>query len=311
MSCIREILSILNQNRLNESSFVYNGSDYENHYGRYTKNRKPISREEYHDAMKSLLSQEDEEGTIEYNLNIPHKEFASGVHKLLNFISSLEYDEEYEVFKDIRGHLGRLDPYDELTRVNQIMEDTGLEEYQAEKINDIISEYTSTNNYSVFTEEDRELLNKFIDESPLYMPPPVYRGLGFKKRLGEEELVDYNTFLELEVGQVMTFRDYASFSSNPDIAVEFAYSRGGEYKVYIVNTKNLTGVSIDHLSSIDYNEDELLYKVEAKMIVQNKVVDGNTIYFHVEEIPLEEDTEDMEVEVPLEGSMFIEGKCSK
>lgn len=306
MNCISEILVRLRENRIKETTFTYQGSEYSNRYGNYTKNRRPISKEEYHRARKNVLAIEDEEGSISQSLNLPNKKLASEIEDLNNFISKLEYDEDYEVFKETRGHIDRIDPYDEESRIDQIIEDTGMSENDARATNRVMLKYTSTDNYKRFSDSERVLIDNFIDNSPTYMPPPLYRGLGFGERLGDENSLDYyNELLSIEEGTLISFRDYTSFSSNPDVAVEFAHSHG-EYHVYLVNTKNLTGVSIDHLSSISYQEDEVLYKSDVKMSVKYKEVSGNIIYFHVEEVPLEEDDADeIVIEIPISGSMSI------
>jgi len=305
MNCISEILQSLRESRVRETVFVYKGAEYENRYGNYYRNHKPISKKEYHIARRGILSQKDTQGTIEYRLNLPYKEFAKKIEDFQEFIDELEYDKEYELPRETRGHLPRIDPYDEYERVAQIMEDTQMSKFEASQVNDILSRYTSTDSYTTFSDEEKELLDTYIDTSPIYSPPPVYRGLGFRKRLGDDSLSGYKLFLDLEEGSVISSENYSSFSSNLDVAVAFA-STHGDYHVYIVNTKNLSGVSIDHLSSIDYNEDELIYKANTNMTVLKKLVKDNIVYLHVIESPIEEDSEEEIIKVPLQGSMFIE-----
>ena len=292
------------ESRKDETTFDYDDSEYEHYFGKYTRNRVPISKEEYHAALKNVIKKHYQKGSIAYNLSLPSKEFATKVEEFQDFIDSLVYDKEYETVREKRGHLDRFDKYDEDGRVSQIMKDTGLSEEDAKRANDIIMEYTSTNMYTKFTPEEEELLDKFLDSSPIFYPPPVYRGLGFRKKLGDESLSGYVDFSKIEEGDTMTFMGYASFSSDPDIAIEFANVHG-DYQVYIVNTKNLSGVSVDHLSPLDYAEEELLYKKDAAMLVKSKVVKDKTIYFHVEEISLMEGEEDRVIEVPILGKMNI------
>lgn len=309
MNSIDSIIRRLQEtHNVEESTFNYNDSEYENWFGRYYRNKQPISREEYEKAMHALLAQEDEEGSIAQKLNEPSKELVQKIKDFRDFIDGIEYDTDTETNRATReGHLSQIDPQDETRRVQQIVSDTDLSEEEAKQVNKIISRYTSTDNYTVFNVRERALLDKFIDQSPIYEGTPVYRGLGFKQRLGEEGLPGFEQYLDLGVGDKMTFKGYASFSSDPDIAVEFAVLHG-DHLVFIVNTRNLSGISIDHLSSIGYEEQELLYKATTQMEIKEKVVDGDTIYFHVEEIGMIEDTEDEAIKLPISGSMYIEDK---
>lgn len=309
MNSIGSIIRRLQEtHNVEESTFNYNDSEYENWFGRYYRNKQPISREEYEKAMHALLAQEDEEGSIAQKLNEPSKELVQKIKDFRDFIDGIEYDTDTETTRATReGHLSQIDPQDETRRVQQIVSDTDLSEEEAKQVNKIISRYTSTDNYTVFNVRERALLDKFIDQSPIYEGTPVYRGLGFKQRLGEEGLPGFEQYLDLGVGDKMTFKGYASFSSDPDMAVEFAVLHG-DHLVFIVNTRNLSGISIDHLSSIGYEEQELLYKATTQMEIKEKVVDGDTIYFHVEEIGMIEDTEDEAIKLPISGSMYIEDK---
>lgn len=304
MSCISEILSSLRESRVKETTFVYNGSEYENQYGNYRKNRRPITREEYHKARKELLAQKDEEDSISSRVNEPHKKLAADIEELQDFINGLEYDSTYKVARETRGHLPRIDPYDEYERIAQIVDDIGVSAEEAKDINSLISAYTSTDNYTTFSDEEKALIDKYIDLSPVYSPPPVYRGLGFRERLGEDGYAGYKFFSELEEGTEIALENYASFSSNPDLAVEFSNTHGDRH-VYMVNTRNLSGVSIDHLCSIDYHEDELIYKAGTKFQILEKVVGEDVVYLHVSEIPLEEGDDDNAVVAPISGSMYI------
>ena len=306
MNSIGTIIKRLQENHtVEESTFNYNDSEYENWFGRYYRNKQPISREEYEKAMDALLTQQDEEGSIAQKLNEPSKELVQKIKDFREFIDGLEYDPDTETTRETRGHLAQIPPEDESQRVRQIMSDTDLSEEEAKAVNRIISRYTSTDNYTVFNLKERSILDKYIDQAPIYEGTPVYRGLGFRQRLGEEGLPGYQQYLDLDIGDYITFRGPTSFSSDPDMAVEFATIHG-DHLVFIVNTRNLTGVSIDHLSSIGYEEQELLYKATAQMEIKEKIVDGNTIYFHVEEVASPEDVDTTEVvKVPLSGSMYI------
>lgn len=304
MNAEREIIKHLREARsIDETDINVDGDEYSSHYGQYTKNGRPISKEEYHNARLKIMNTKDDPDSFDAMLNEPHKATAEKVQGLIDYASSLEYDEEYEVARPTRDHFPRIQRDDKKTRVESIMSDTGFDPATAVRLNAILLDFTSTNPTDELKPEDREILDAYLDTAPVYLSKPVYRGMGFKSytRNGVDA---FKYFSSLEVGTVTQMRDYTCFSSNLDIAINFA-DANGDLQVFMVNTKNLTGVSIDHLSSLDYLEEELLYKKEVKFRVLDNTVKGKTVYMQLEEVALNEvDIDEQEIStLPISGNM--------
>lgn len=289
--------------KLDETEFTYKGSVYKSAFGRYTKDGEPITKSDYHKARQALISSEDKPGSFDYILNMPAKIAAKKIDDLNSFVKELSYDKKYNINRNVRPHLEKIDKENIKERVSQIMKDTGFSRDEAFRVNSLISEYTSLKPPKIIG-KDKELLDRYLDTVPVYKGIPLYRGMGFKSSI-PEDIEIYNKFKNLEVGDSVQFIGYTSFSSNEDVALNFAESNG-DYQVFIVNTRNLSGVSVDHLASTNYDEGECLYKKEARMIVKDKQIKGNSVYIQVSEESIDEDiNNDNIILLDVEGSMCL------
>lgn len=290
---------------VDESEFTFNNHKYRSNWGRYSMDDEPITKDEYHQARRAMINSDDD-GPLARIMNMPAKMSAARIDKFNDFANSLEYDKEYDVPRDTRDHLPRISKDDIDLRVESIMSDTGMNKDDAKRVNSIISDYTSKDEI-VIAGDEKKLLDKYLDSAPVYDGIPLYRGMGFNET-DPVKMETYKAIRDIPVGETMKLRGYTSFSSNEDIALNFA-ERKGDLQVFIVCTKNLSAPSIDHLSALDYNEDEVLFKQSTNLKVLKKEIQGSTVYLQVEEVMLSEDDDDP-IMIDLGGSMVITPKAT-
>ena len=283
---------------VDESSFEYGGKVYKSKWGKYSCDGRPISKEDYHHVAKMLWMNKDDSIFQKHS-----NETVDRLTQLHTFIEGLEYDQSYEISRDTRNHLPRIDKDNKEDRIKSIMEDVKCDELIASQINRIFSEYTDLQK-DKFTDEETELLNLYLSNAPVYNSIPLYRGIGFMEAI-QDQMEAYDIFKNLKVGDPVVFRGITSVTSNPDVAINFADANGEKF-VYMIFTKNLSAVSIDHLTSIDVAEEECLYKQDAPMVVKKIEEIGNSVYVQIEERDLSEDISIGEYTVlPINGTLHL------
>lgn len=268
---------------LDESSFDYDGVTYTSKWGIYYKGKDEITRDEYHQAM-DLYNQSnvDKENLFNKGSN----DTVDRANRFKEFYQNCKVV-SYEIERDTRGHLPRIDKDDKGLRVSCIQDEIGCDEDTAKLINKAISEYTAVDQCKL---DDAAMMaiNTYIEKGKVYNAVPLFRGMGFKRAYQDDEKY-YNDYVNIQVGDYLPLWGIASTTSNPDVCCNFGDSNGEMY-VLIVITKNLSGVSIDHLTSSRYKEGEVLFTKDTKFKVIRKEVDDDTVYLEVQEVDkLEED----------------------
>lgn len=273
---------------LDESSFDLDGITYTSKWGVYYRGKSEITKDEYHQAMDQYknLKVEDDEGNL---FNASNDTTIDRVDRFKEFYKSGKY-EDYSIDRDTRGHLAKIDKDDKASRVNQIKADINCDNDKAEMINDVISTYTAVDS-SKITGEQTYALEEYISKAPVYDKVPLFRGMGFKKAYQDDDTY-FDQYKEMNVGDRLPLIGITSTTSNPDVACNFAEANG-ENLVMIVISKNLSGVSIDHLVTSRYNEGEVLFSKDTNFKVVRKDVTDDTIYLEVQEV--EELGEDINV----------------
>ena len=266
--------------KLTDSRFSAGNSEYEYEWGIYRKDGNPISRSEYIEALKSTPGALGDE----YKIN-----FFEEIKILEEYVSSLSVDVPSVGRR--RGHLPRIPASDVVERLRSVQQDTGISD-----LTKLLCMSRSLSSYTDIEDKSRvvpECLEEYLDESPIFDSPPLFRGLGFKGVVATEQERAYEELLtNISGGSRIGVRDFASFSSSLDIAIEFAHFRGVS-RVYLILTTNETGVSVDHMTPHEYKEDEVLFQDEAQFEVRDKVdktlPNGEVItLIHIVEVPVSE-----------------------
>lgn len=281
MDSTRSVLSKLLESYVNESSFVYKGNTYTSSFGHYYCNGDAISKEDYHDARDAY----DDTGIM----NMVPKAISKDIN---DFIEEFDIDVEETNSDRKRGHIGKnID-----NKLDSIMKDTGCDLITAKTYLSAIKTYTAGDDCYA------EQVESLIKSLPPYQDSLLYRGMTF----GNNEET-YKWYLnDCKPGDTLSLRGPTSFSSSYKISRGFtngSYNSETSKSVMIINSRNLTGPSINHLSTFPLDEQEILCSKDTRLEVQDKKVINGTVYVHVKEIPLEESVEVTDHYIGVEGSL--------
>lgn len=283
----RKLTESQHDDDLDESSFDYDGYTYTSKWGNYYKGKDQITQEEYHQAADLFKQSNPETDNVFTKASV---DTITRMDTLKEFLKGLSFDTSYEIARDTRPHLPKIDPDDVDARIASIKSDIKCDDEKAKLINTAISNYTRTDQ-SKLTDAETYAINEYLCEAPVYNTIPLYRGMGFMDAF-QDQVAAYESFKGMEPGDYLKLRGITSASSNMDVATNFSDANGEKY-VIIVITKNLSAVSIEHLCASRYNEGECLYMVDAPLMVIKKMLTNDTVYLQVEEQDTQVITEDI------------------
>lgn len=176
---------------------------------------------------------------------------------------------------------------------------TGADRYEAQEMYDAVADYTDDYHYEGIHQgwdTDRvESIDDFLNNPnmPVYNGGNLYRGITIDSK-------DYGGKSAYEVAKDLISKDtwtepgITSFSTDVSVAKDFAsdYINKGRDEIcgiVIVNERNLTGVSIKHISNVEY-ENEVLHPSSIKdrgfAVNQSKThfdADKNIFFIYVTE----------------------------
>jgi hypothetical protein len=125
-------------------------------------------------------------------------------------------------------------------------------------------------------QDDARRINEYIRDSPKY-EGIVYRGLS--DRGGNiKEMID-----QLKSPEGLTIRSVSSFSSNPEVATDFANMRGKYGGAVIAVKSNRSGASIRNIAHLTKEDEVIVPKGTRYRYAGERIENGITIY-EVEEI---------------------------
>lgn len=154
--------------------------------------------------------------------------------------------------------------------IKQIGIDLNIGETEATRIHNSVRYYTSDgyravrniNNKSDSATYGRINLETLISRSPSY-DGMIYRGIQLENDIGE------NFVSQLVKGAEIDMKGISSWSSNANKAKDFAMKNYNKTSV-IFETKNVTGIGIEHLSVV-VSENEVLHSGNTKFIIDSVV----------------------------------------
>lgn len=311
------LMKLLEDTNLNEVSFIYNGKTYTSAFGRYTCNGEPITRDAYHNARDLY----DNQGISKDNVDVTSSDadyFRMKEDELNKFVNEFSIDVEEALPPDkSRNHIEKKRPtvgysgdqYDDDFgdntlgyRIDTVMKDLKVNENDAANYVHNLKEYTVSGDY------DEDVIDELLEQLPPYQGGLLYRGMEFSN--DEEALLEFS---QAKPGELLSLRGPTSFSSDYAVASTFAGTGKNRITdpdrakafthVMIVNSRNLTAPSVNHLSIYPDDEKEILARQSTKLEVQGKKQFGDTLYIHVKELPLEESNNPKEILLPISGPL--------
>lgn len=301
MDSTNYILSKLFESKdLDEASFIYMGDTYSAAFGRYSCNGDPIDADTYH----NMRAKYDDTSILSRATKLANQE-------VNEFIEEFDIDIE-ETPEGPRGKRGHIDDYarEHITEdedlFEELQDDLDMPGSKVRNVLEALHKYT-TDDYDLATNEKQDL-EKALDRLPVFQDGLLFRGMTFYKGSDDGDEVNAADWYlnQCGKGDLLKLRGFTSFSSDYGVAKTFTRAEPDEanfFNVMIINSRNLSGPSINHLSDYPGDEKEILCKQSTQLQIQDKKIKGNTVYLHVKELPMAEDTEPNVHVLEVEGNL--------
>ena len=151
----------------------------------------------------------------------------------------------------------------EEARIGTIMKDTGMSREEAEKAHEELQTWMS----SAWNMADTKTLDSYIEKAPAY-DGTIYRGLLFTG----EGYDDYGQFMESIKSGIVRMNGNSSWSSDLETARRFAHPDWDDTDSVVIKcVGNKTATPIDHLSSANGGEEEVLAHSRTAWTVLNVI----------------------------------------
>ena len=149
---------------------------------------------------------------------------------------------------------------------------TAIKDYSGTDYSEIRAAQYNGNTNSMYYDQ-AQAIEAYIAQSPTWDGGNIYRGIK----------MDADSFSQMQVGGRIDMRGLSSWSSDEQIAHNFAQSYGTKKSVVFRSKGTKQGASITHLSKFGTSESEVLVSGKATWTIKKITKVGNITYVDVKE----------------------------